>query len=123
VRDIAAIPLHKFTTTNGGKSVEVRGHLNIRNAIISSNSSSDDSSTDDDDDANIKSMKLLPSKIRYSKDTIGSRFYNDVEIGETLDNICDGNMAIDDLPAIHVAKKGHLWYTADNRSLWMFTWM
>jgi hypothetical protein len=100
VRDRADIPLHKFTTTNEGKSVEVRGHLSIRHAILSSNSSSDD-----DDDDTIISMQLPPSKIRYSQDSIRSRFPNHVEIGKTLDDICDGNSSIDDLSVMSVVKK------------------
>ncbi|KAH3896132.1 hypothetical protein DPMN_020305 [Dreissena polymorpha] len=41
-------------------------------------------------------------------------------IGETLDDICEGRITIDDIPKIEVAKHEEKWVTSDNRRLWVF---
>ncbi|KAH3858217.1 hypothetical protein DPMN_100837 [Dreissena polymorpha] len=41
-------------------------------------------------------------------------------IGETLDDICEGRITIEDLPKIEVAKHDEKWVTNDNRRLWVF---
>jgi hypothetical protein len=65
-------------------------------------------------------MELWPSQIRYSQDSIESTFCNGVKIGKVLDYIYDGVLSIDNVSPIQVEKKGHIWYTADNRRLWVF---
>ncbi|XP_045204469.1 uncharacterized protein LOC123557205 [Mercenaria mercenaria] len=70
-------------------------------------------------------MKLRPSKIRYSQDSISNTFdirsdHPCIRIGETLDELCDGITDIDEIPTISVAEIGGKWFTADNRRLWVF---
>ncbi|XP_060572143.1 uncharacterized protein LOC132730274 isoform X2 [Ruditapes philippinarum] len=67
-------------------------------------------------------MKLLPSEIRYSQDSISNTFdirseHSGIKIGKTLDDLCKDKY---DIPTISVAKVGKRWYTADNRRLWVF---
>ena len=68
---------------------------------------------------------LKPSEIRYSQDSISNTFdsksrHSYVHIGETLDHLIEGRIAIDDIPEISVQKIGDKWVSADNRRLWVF---
>ena len=70
-------------------------------------------------------MKLAPSKIYYSQDSISNRFgkstgHAGVLIGETLDAIIEGKCHINDIKTIEVAKVNGIFRTADNRRLWVF---
>lgn len=70
-------------------------------------------------------MKLRPSKIRYSQDSISNRFDSRSDhpgtlIGKTLDKLCDGKIDKEDIPTISVARVNGKWFTADNRRLWVF---
>ncbi|KAL4230017.1 hypothetical protein ACF0H5_010404 [Mactra antiquata] len=65
-------------------------------------------------------MRLRPSKIRYSQDSISNRFCDGELIGEVLDDLCDKRIRKRDIPMIEVALVNGKWYTADNRRLWVF---
>lgn len=70
-------------------------------------------------------MKLKPSEIFYSQDSINGYFdsksnHRHIKIGQTLDDICEGRCSIDDIPTISVVVKDGRWVTADNRRLWVF---
>ncbi|KAL4229873.1 hypothetical protein ACF0H5_010264 [Mactra antiquata] len=65
-------------------------------------------------------MRLRPSKIRYSQDSISNRFCDGELIGDVLDDLCDGRIRKRDFPIIEVAFINGRWYTADNRRLWVF---
>ncbi|KAL3876406.1 hypothetical protein ACJMK2_034255 [Sinanodonta woodiana] len=70
-------------------------------------------------------MKLYPSEIRYSQDSINNVFdnkstYRYTYIGETLDDLCEGKSNIEDIPTISVVRKNGQWFTLDNRRLWVF---
>lgn len=67
-------------------------------------------------------MFLQPSEIRFSQDSIGNTFGRYTShpykpIGETLDDIISGSVT--SLPDISVTMINGLWYTADNRRLWV----
>ena len=70
-------------------------------------------------------MMLRPSDIYFSQDSIKNTFqercphsYNTV--GETLDDLCEGRINVNDIPPISVLNKGGKWFTGDNRRLWIF---
>lgn len=68
---------------------------------------------------------LKPSEIRYSQDSISNTFgfkssHPYVHIGETLDDLIEGRIDIDDIPEISVQRIGDKWVSADNRRLWVF---
>ena len=70
-------------------------------------------------------MYLRPSEIRFSQDSIGSTFgwrtpHPYKPIGETLDDILTGHINVQSIPSISVKKQSGLWFTADNRRLWVF---
>ena len=70
-------------------------------------------------------MYLRPSEIRFSQDSIGSTFGRCTShpyrpIGETLDDILNGHINVHSIPSISVVKQNGLWFTADNRRLWVF---
>ena len=71
-------------------------------------------------------MKLKPSEIFYSQDSINSTFTSGCHrgdlIGETLDKLLSGNLRVTDFPEISVTKKpcSNRWYSVDNRRLWMW---
>lgn len=70
-------------------------------------------------------MKLAPSEIHYSQDSISNRFgkstqHSGVLIGETLDKILTGDCSIFDINTIQVVRRNGVYVTADNRRLWIF---
>lgn len=70
-------------------------------------------------------MKLAPSEIHYSQDSISNRFgkstqHSGVLIGETLDKILTGDCSIFDINTIQVVRRNGVYLTADNRRLWIF---
>ncbi|XP_062573728.1 uncharacterized protein LOC134235607 [Saccostrea cucullata] len=70
-------------------------------------------------------MYLKPLEIRFSQDSIGSTFGHYTShpfrpIGNTLDDILSGRCNINSIPNISVIKRNGLWFTADNRRLWVF---
>ncbi|KAL4230012.1 hypothetical protein ACF0H5_010400 [Mactra antiquata] len=65
-------------------------------------------------------MRLRPSEIFYSQDSICSSFSNSEGIGILVNKICNGSESIHSIPTISVAKVGSKWYTTDNRRLWVF---
>ncbi|KAK3612470.1 hypothetical protein CHS0354_032086 [Potamilus streckersoni] len=70
-------------------------------------------------------LYLQPSHIRYSQDSINNYFdsksiHSNIRIGETLDDLCEGRCRIEDIENISVVKKDGMWFTADNRRLWVF---
>lgn len=69
-------------------------------------------------------LSLRPSDIRYSQDSIASYFgygiYSGRPIGESLDELIQGRCRVRDIPTITVQSRDGLWYTADNRRLWIF---
>lgn len=70
-------------------------------------------------------MFLKPSEIRFSQDSIGNSFGGYTShpfrrIGQTLDDILTGRCNADSIPRISVMNRNGLWFTADNRRLWVF---
>ena len=69
-------------------------------------------------------MDLKPSEIRYSQDSICRQFgfgnHRNTPIGETLDQLLINSIRAYNIPRITVSKIGRLWYTGDNRRLWVF---
>ncbi|WAR00582.1 hypothetical protein MAR_024954 [Mya arenaria] len=61
-----------------------------------------------------------PSEIRYSQASIKSRFSNRRQLGIVLDDICDEKLKASNFPNIRVIKKDGLWFSMDNRRLWVF---
>ncbi|XP_052787480.1 uncharacterized protein LOC128222501 [Mya arenaria] len=67
---------------------------------------------------------LKPSEIFYSQDSINNVFdrksqHRNIQIGETLDAICDDRCSVSKLPKITVESIDGKWSTADNRRLWV----
>lgn len=70
-------------------------------------------------------MFLKPSEIRFSQDSIGNSFGGYTShpfrrIGQTLDDILSRRCNVDSIPRISVMNRNGLWFTADNRRLWVF---
>ncbi|XP_061187252.1 uncharacterized protein LOC133195425 [Saccostrea echinata] len=70
-------------------------------------------------------MYLKPLEIRFSQDSIGRTFGRCTShpfrpIGNTLDDILSGRCNINSIPNISVVKRDGLWFTSDNRRLWVF---
>ena len=70
-------------------------------------------------------IKLAPSQIRYSQDSISNTFGDSTHhagqyIGETLDEIIRNPDTADRIPNISVFSKDGTWITLDNRRLWVF---
>ena len=68
--------------------------------------------------------QLKPSKIRYTQDSINNHFdrrglHRQKLIGETLDDLIEGRINVDDIPKINVVKRNGEWFTVDNRRLWV----
>ncbi|WAR29684.1 hypothetical protein MAR_003252, partial [Mya arenaria] len=67
---------------------------------------------------------LKPSEIFYSQDSINNVFdrnsqHRNIQIGETLDAICDGRTSVLSIPTISVVSVSGKWISADNRRLWV----
>ena len=70
-------------------------------------------------------MELRPSEIFYSQDSIMNRFggytpHGNTCIGETLDQLLNGNSSVQSIPNISVAQRNGKWFTSDSRRLWVF---
>jgi hypothetical protein len=70
-------------------------------------------------------MELKPSEIFYSQDSIMNKFgdytaHGDTYIGETLDQLLNGNCNVQSIPEISVVQMNGKWFTSDNRRLWVF---
>ncbi|KAK3610017.1 hypothetical protein CHS0354_032363 [Potamilus streckersoni] len=65
-------------------------------------------------------MRLKPSEIYFSQDTIKNCFDHYGTIGSVLDKIYEGTMSIQLIPKISVCQKDGKWFTVDNRRLWIF---
>ncbi|XP_021362102.1 uncharacterized protein LOC110455953 [Mizuhopecten yessoensis] len=70
-------------------------------------------------------MYLRPSEIRFSQDSINNIFDKNSlhayrRIGETLDALLKGQCNISDIPTIKVVNRNGVWFTVDNRRLWVF---
>jgi hypothetical protein len=70
-------------------------------------------------------MELKPSEIFYSQDSIMNKFgdytaHGDTYIGETLDQLLNGNCNVQSIPEISVVQMHGKWFTSDNRRLWVF---
>ncbi|XP_060600281.1 uncharacterized protein LOC132753774 [Ruditapes philippinarum] len=67
------------------------------------------------------SLMLRPSDIYYSQSSISNHFSSPfVQIGETLDDLCEGRLSVYDIDSITVTKYNGRWITWDNRRLWVF---
>jgi hypothetical protein len=70
-------------------------------------------------------IKLAPSEIRFSQDSISNSFGDSTHhagqyIGETLDEIVRNPDTADLIPNISVFNIDGTWITSDNRRLWVF---
>ncbi|KAK3089415.1 hypothetical protein FSP39_003462 [Pinctada imbricata] len=70
-------------------------------------------------------LSIRPSDIHFSQDSIGCTFgkntpHSHYSLGETVDDILLDNTTIDDIPMIIVTLVDGLWFTPDNRRLWVF---
>ncbi|XP_060587889.1 uncharacterized protein LOC132743390 [Ruditapes philippinarum] len=64
--------------------------------------------------------RLEVTKIRYSRDVIDEKFDNGKKMSDVLSDLRTGLLDLDTLPKITVVRKGKLFFTLDNRRLWMF---
>ncbi|CAG2201990.1 unnamed protein product [Mytilus edulis] len=70
-------------------------------------------------------LYLKPSNIHYSQDSISNTFgkstiHSDRYIGETLDDLINGTINVNNIPNISVFRLNNKWFTTDNRRLWVF---
>ncbi|XP_033726063.1 uncharacterized protein LOC117315771 [Pecten maximus] len=69
-------------------------------------------------------LSLRPSEIRYSQGTIARCFKNgrhsETPIGQTLDDLIEHKCTIHDIKKITVTSRDGIWYSGDNRRLWVF---
>lgn len=65
-------------------------------------------------------MFLLPSEIRYCKNSISNRFRDGRLIGKTLDDLCECRIRKRDLPPISVKCIRGNFISNNNRRLWVF---
>ena len=70
-------------------------------------------------------LNILPSKVFFSQESISNVFESNyahvnVKIGETLDQLCNGEISVYEIPTIEVVEKDGKFYAADNRRLWVF---
>ena len=67
-----------------------------------------------------KEIVLRPSDIRYTQNTISNKFIDGTLIGRLLDDIVIGRCFVSAIKMIEVKLVDGLWYSADNRRLWVF---
>ena len=67
-----------------------------------------------------KEIVLRPSDIRYTQSTISNKFSDGTLIGRLLDDIVIGRCFVSAIKMIEVKLVDGLWYSADNRRLWVF---
>ena len=65
-------------------------------------------------------INLSPAEIRFMQDSICQRFRNGRSVNDTIEQISDGYMRVDDLPKIHVLIKNGYYYSFDNRRLYVY---
>ena len=65
-------------------------------------------------------MRLKPSEIFYSQDSISNKFNNGDTIDSTLNECRYNSFKVALIPNIRVCQKNGRWYTLDNRRLWIF---
>lgn len=65
---------------------------------------------------------LKPSDIRFTTNEVQDRFDNNIKLTETLAQLENKEITIDDIPNIQVvwSEKHWDWYTLNNRRLWVF---
>lgn len=65
---------------------------------------------------------LKPSDIRFTTNEVEERFDNNIKLTETLTQLENKEITVDDIPKIQVvwSDKHWEWYTLDNRRLWVF---
>ncbi|KAL3877304.1 hypothetical protein ACJMK2_035035 [Sinanodonta woodiana] len=66
------------------------------------------------------SVCLRPSDIRYTQESISCRFKTGKNIGTVIKEIMNGECKISDIPEIEVIVKDDVYYSADNRRLYIF---
>lgn len=70
-------------------------------------------------------MKLKPSDIHFSQDSISNTFgkktqHRNTYTGETLDELINGTATVFSIPTISVFQYKGKWLISDNRRLWVF---
>ncbi|XP_045213512.2 uncharacterized protein LOC123564200 [Mercenaria mercenaria] len=65
-------------------------------------------------------LYLSPDDIRFSQDTIAATFANGKAIGKTLDALVRMEVFITEIPPISVAKENGVFFTRNNRRLWVY---
>ena len=65
-------------------------------------------------------MFIKPSEIRYCQGSICNVFDNSIPISKTAEQIISGEISVYDIPKIKVFSKAGLWFTRNNRRLWVF---
>ena len=65
-------------------------------------------------------MKLRPSQIRFMQDSISSDFKNGQSVNERAVDLARGNITPKNFPTIRVVKKNGVYYSFDNRRLYIF---
>lgn len=65
-------------------------------------------------------LRLAPSEIRFSQDSISCHFQDGGLVNGIVDDICEGRVDVKTIPPISVAKVNNRFYSADNRRLYVF---
>ncbi len=70
----------------------------------------------------IRTERRYVNKLRYTQDTIGSRFKNGECIFDAVQELEDGFLSPDDFPTIAVFwdEDHRAWFSLNNRRLWCF---
>ncbi|KAL3877301.1 hypothetical protein ACJMK2_035031 [Sinanodonta woodiana] len=68
----------------------------------------------------MQSVCIRPSDIRYTQESISCRFQNGQNIGTVIKEIMNGECKLSDIPEIKVMVKDGVYYSADNRRLYIF---
>ncbi|XP_036369109.1 uncharacterized protein LOC118767871 [Octopus sinensis] len=66
------------------------------------------------------SLRLSPSDIRYTQDSIACKFRNGTTLTETISDLVKGTITPDGIPVISVYLKDGKYYSTDNRRLYVF---
>ncbi|CAK8679926.1 unnamed protein product [Clavelina lepadiformis] len=65
-------------------------------------------------------LELAPSQIRFMHHQINNRFSDSRSVNQTVYDIENGLMSVDDLPMIRVVKRNGRYYAFDNRRLYVY---
>lgn len=66
-------------------------------------------------------QRLRPGNIRFTQDSVGSRFTDGRFVSDTFHQLLDGRISVDDIPAIEtVVDGGEWWAVTGNRRLYVF---